>query len=87
MYEIKNILCFDFDLFVVLKWFEENYTVLNANKCHFMCLGKDTKKEIFIFSNSIFNNSSKEKTLGIPIDNKLTLKFALKCCVEKPLRN
>ena len=52
-----------------------------------MCLGKDTKKETFIFSNSIFNNSNKEKTLGIPIDNKLTLKFALKCCVEKPLRN
>ena len=52
-----------------------------------MCLGKDTKKETFIFSNFIFNNSNKEKTLGIPIDKKLTLKFALKCCVENPLRN
>ena len=33
--EIKNTLCFDFDL--VSKWFEENYTVLNADKCCFMC--------------------------------------------------
>ena len=36
--ETKNTLRFDFDL--VSKWFEENYMVLNADKCHFMCLGK-----------------------------------------------
>ena len=38
--EIKNALRFDFDL--ILKWFEENYMLLNADKCHFMGLGEDT---------------------------------------------
>ena len=31
---MKNIMRFDFDL--TPKWFEENYTVLNADKCHFI---------------------------------------------------
>ena len=35
--EIQNILRFDSDL--VSKWFEEHYAVLNADKCHSMCLG------------------------------------------------
>ena len=67
---------FDFDL--VSKWFEENYMVLNADKCHFMCLGKDTENETSIFNNFIFNNGNKEKTLGITIDNKLTFKSHIK---------
>ena len=70
--EIKNTLRFDFEL--VSKWFEENYLVLNADKCHFMCLGKDTENETFIFNNFIFNNSNEEKILGITTDNKLTFK-------------
>ena len=70
--EIKNTLRFDFDL--VLKWFEENCMVLNADKCHFMCLGKDTENETFILNNFIFNNSNEEKILGTTIDNTLTFK-------------
>ena len=70
--EIKNTLRFDFDL--VSKWFEENYMVLNANKCHFMCLSKDPENETFIFNNFIFNNFNKERILSITIDNKLTFK-------------
>ena len=68
--EIKNALRFDFDL--VLKSFEENYIVLNADKYHFMRLGKDTENETFIFNNLIFNNSNEEKIHGIIIYNKLT---------------
>ena len=68
--EIKSALRFDFDL--VLKSFEENYMVLNADKYHFMCLGKDTENETFIFNNLIFNNSNEEKIHGIIIYNKLT---------------
>ena len=56
--------------------------VLNADKCHFMCLGKDTENETFIFNNFIFSNNNEEKILGITIDNKVTLKFY----VEKPRR-
>ena len=44
--EIENTLRFDFDL--VSKWFEEHYMVLNADQCHFICLGKDTENETFI---------------------------------------
>ena len=48
--------------------------VLNADKCHFMCIGKDTENETFVFNNFIFNNSNEEKILGNTIDNKLTFK-------------
>ena len=79
--EIKNILRFDFDL--VLKWFEENYVVLTADKCHIMCPGKDTENETFIFNNFIFNNSNEEKILGITIDNKLSFKRHIKTLCKK----
>ena len=49
-----------------------------AGKCHFMCLGKDTGNQTFIFNNFIFNNSNEEKVLGITIDNKLTFKSHIK---------
>ena len=29
------------------KWFEENDMVLNADKCHVMYLGKDTRNELY----------------------------------------
>ena len=74
--EIKNTLRFDFDL--VSKWFEENYMVLNVDKCHFMCLGKDTENQTFIFNNFIFNNSNEDKILGIIIDNRLIFKGLIK---------
>ena len=69
------MLRFDFDL--VSKWLEENYMVLNALKCHFMCLGKDKENETFI-CNFIFNNSNEEKILGISIDNKSIFKILCK---------
>ena len=78
--EIKNISRSDFEL--VSKWFEENYM---AGKCHFMCLGKDTGNQTFIFNNFIFNNSNEEKVLGITIDNKLTFKSHIKIsCKNAP---
>ena len=79
--ETKNTLCFDFD--VVSKSFEENYMVLNADKYHFMCLGKDTESETFIFNNSIFNNSNEKKILWITIDHKLTFKGHFKILCRK----
>ena len=57
--EMKNTLRFDFDL--VSKWFGKNYMVLNADKYHFMCLGKDTENETFIFNNFILNPVMKRK--------------------------
>ena len=72
---------FDFDL--VLKWFEENYRVLNADKGHFICLGKDKVNEASIFNNFIFNKSNEKKMLEITIDNKLTFKSHIKFLRQK----
>ena len=57
--------------------------VLNADKCHFMCIGKDTENETFVFNNFIFNNSNEEKILGITIDNKLTFKSHIEILSRK----
>ena len=69
MEEAKEVLLNDLNK--VTEWFFENYMVLNAGKCHFMCLGKNTENETFIFKDAIMNNSKGEKILGV-IDNRLT---------------
>ena len=71
----------DFD--VVTKWFYENHMALNAGNCHFMCLGKDTGNEIFIFKSIVMKNSKEEKILGVTIDNKLTFKIHIKNLCKK----
>ena len=39
---------------------------------YFICLGKKTYNETFIFKDTNMNNSKEEKILGVTIDNKLT---------------
>ena len=68
-YDLKVLLN---DLNKVTEWFLENYMVLNAGKCHFMCLGKNTENETFTFKDTIMNNSKEEEILGVIIDNRLT---------------
>ena len=46
--------------------------LLNAGKCHFMCLGKNTENETFIYKDTTMDNSKDEKMLGVNIDNRLT---------------
>ena len=58
-----NILRFDFEL--VSKWFEQNYTVLNADKYHFICPAKDTENGTFIFNNSCLITAMERKYLGL----------------------
>ena len=58
--EVKEVLLNDLNK--VTEWFFENYMVLNAGKCHFMCLGKNTENETFIFKDTIMNNSKEKKT-------------------------
>ena len=53
--DVKKCLSTDFD--AVTKWFYENHMALNAGKCHFMCLGKDTGNETFIFKVLVMKNS------------------------------
>ena len=72
----------DFD--VVMKWFYENHMALNAGKCHFMCVGKDTRSETFIFEGLAMKNSKEQKILGVTKDNKLTFKSHIRIYVRKP---
>ena len=46
--------------------------VLNAGKCHFMCLSKNTENETFIFKYTIMDKTAKKKTLTVIMDNRLT---------------
>ena len=45
--KIQDNLRSSFD--TVHQWFYENYMVLNAGKCNFMCLGNITETETFLF--------------------------------------
>ena len=53
--QVKNCLSTDFD--AVTKWFYERHMALNAGKCHFMCLRKNTGNEIFNFKGLVMKNS------------------------------
>ena len=54
--------------------------VLNAGKCHIMCLGKYTENKTFNFKDTIMNNSNEEKILGVTIDNRLTFTSHIRLC-------
>ena len=70
--KIKDNLRNSFD--TVDQWFYENYVVLNAEKCHFMCLENNTENETFLFHNILIENSKEQKILCFIIDNKLNFK-------------
>ena len=55
---------------------------LNAGKCHFICLGKDTRNETFIFKGLVTKNSKEQKILGVTMD-KLTFKSHIKNLCKK----
>ena len=72
MKEIKHILHCGFKK--VTKWFNEIFMVLNQDKCHFMCLGKNTENETSVFKNKIMKNNEEQKIFEITIDNTLYFK-------------
>ena len=79
--EVKN--CLSTDFVAVTKWFYENYTTLNAGKCHFMCLWKGTGNETFNFKGLVMKNSKEQTIFGVSIDNKLTFKSHIKNSCKK----
>ena len=48
--------------------------VLDAGKCHFMCLGNNAENETFLFHNILTENTKEQKAIGGIIDNKLNFK-------------
>ena len=61
--------------------------ILNADKYHFLFLGKDRENQTLIFGNLIFNDSNKEKILGITTENKVTFGSNIKILCKKLPRN
>ena len=82
--EVREVLLNDLNK--VTEWFFENYMVLNAGKCHFMCLGKNTENETFTFKDTIMNNSKEEKILRVIINNRLTFSRHIRELCKKLLK-
>ena len=59
------------------QWFYEDYMMLNAGKCHFMCLGNNAENEAVLFHNILRENSKEQKNLGVIIENKVNFKSQL----------
>ena len=79
--EVNTSLQFDFT--VVKSCFFENYMVLNAGKCHYMCIGNDTESREFVFEDITMKNTTEVKMLGITIDSKLNFNSHIKTlCVK-----
>ena len=57
--------------------------VLNQQKCHYMCIGRNTKNNKFEFDNLLLENSKEEFVLGVTIDNKLTFDRRIKNICRK----
>ena len=80
--EIKNILSSDFR--VVNDWFYENFMVLNPEKGHFMCLGKDIDDtETLSFNDLALKNSKEMEILGITLDRSMGFNTQIKNICRK----
>ena len=52
--------------------------VLNPEKCHYMCVGKDYVKDSLSFFEEVLGATELETVLGIKIDNKLNFENHIK---------
>ena len=66
------------DVSAVKEWFYKNFMILNPNKCHSMCIGKNTESDVFKFENVCLENTKEELIVGIIIDNKLSFDSHIK---------
>ena len=71
------------DIRAVTYWFFENYMMLNSEKYHCMCIGKNCADDTFIHNVKKFKNSKEETILGVTIDNKLTFSSRIKKVCNK----
>ena len=69
MTEVKDKL--SQDLPKLSEWFTENFMILNPDKCHYMCLGKDAVNDILKLCDVELKSSELETVLGIEIDHQL----------------
>ena len=81
MTEVKDKL--SQDLPKLSEWFTGNFMILNPDKCHFMCLGKDAVNNILEFCDEELKSSKLETVLGIETDHKLTFESHVKTLCSK----
>ena len=80
--DIKSLLLLDFE--IVNNWFYENFMILNPEKSHYMCLGKNLDdNEVLNFNNLIIESSKEVEILGIKIDKNLNFNNHIKSICRK----
>ena len=57
--------------------------ILNQEKCHYMCTGKDSVSDLLRFCGEVLEASELETVLGIQIDNKLSFENHIKPLCSK----
>ena len=73
------------DVTNVIEWFESNYMILNASKCHLLVSGpKNHVEQISIeVGGEVIWESLKEKLLGVTIDKQLKMNSNLSDILQK----
>ena len=56
---------------ILAKWFSENYTKLDEEKCHLMIIGSKSRDSVVTIGKSIIKESEYEKLLGLTFDKRL----------------
>ena len=56
---------------------------VKPKKCHFMCIGRNTKNNKFEFDNLFLEKSKERVVLGVKIGNKLIFDSPIIISVEK----
>ena len=82
--ETKRALVNDFQ--AVINWFYESYIILNTEKCHYMCMGKDVDENetLQISSQQKMINCKEVEILWIKIDRKLSFHQHIESMSKKP---
>jgi hypothetical protein len=73
------------DITSVMDWFEANFMLLNADKCHFLLSGPKTVVEHMHVKvgEQIIWESQQEKLLGLITDKKLKFQEHIRCVIKK----
>ena len=79
---IKSLLLLDFE--IVNNWFYVSFMILNPEKSHYMCLGKDLNdNELLNFNKLIIKSNKEVEILGIKIDKNLNSNNHIKSICRK----
>ena len=71
------------DVTNVIEWFESNYMILNASKCHLLVSGHVGQHISINVGGEVIWESLKEKLLGVTIDKQLKMNCHVSDLVKK----